>query len=275
MQGTRDAPYQVVDVESIDVSQIETVPSQQGFIDLISRSMEFFFSTQNNSFRDLYGETTNFPFKGFIFAGPPGTGKTEAVRLAFYQQYLTLSRSGQTLRLFHVNAADINRSAVGDIEQRLRRVFRDATSPNTNHRTIVLFDDIDSLLVRRTERNASEWSRAANGVFFQEVDKLDASKVLIMATTNQPELIDGAVHSRLTLRHVEPPTLEDMLAIAARVFPPTERGMRGLSRADLLEEVKGRMVEAMQRADDPEAPSFRLARKTGIEVFMTHIMGWE
>ena len=56
-----------------------------------------------------------------------------------------------------------------------------------------------------------------------------------------------------------------MLAIAARVSIPCHCLI-----AHLLEEVKGRMVEAMQR---DWIMSFRLARKTGIEVFMTRIMG--
>ena len=264
-----DKPYTVVKVEDLLDNQLVSVNSQRKFINEIKGAIQYFFSKEDNTFRDHYPDrvdTANFPFKGFILHGKPGTGKTEAVRMAFKGLHKVLENEGLDLRLFHINPADINRGKVGEIEQRMRKVFEAAKENAKRQRTIVLFDDIETLIIERTDSNSTEWSRAANGVFFHEVDRLPTSRVLVIATTNEPGMVDKAIRSRLSMRKMEPPSHEEMLTVAEAALPRSAPNLP--SRKALMETVEKRIKES----DEP--PSFRLARKSVIEVLMSEVVGW-
>ena len=84
----------------------------------------------------------------------------------------------------HVNSANIFTKELGALEEN-ERVFTKAKSTNQdNDRTIILFDDIDTLLTKRTDKQATEWSKSLNGVLFHELDQLVTSKVMVIGTTN-------------------------------------------------------------------------------------------
>ena len=273
-------PYTEVSIADVMNTQIVPVETQGRFIDEIKAATYFFFGRGKGTFGEYYPGRTNFPIKGFVLAGPPGSGKTEAVRIAFrdlWQQQENQGEGGFTLRLFHVNPADINRAGVGDIEQNIRKVFTEAkkepTSGTDSLRTIILFDDIETLLVNRTDSNAREWTRAANGVFFHELDRLPTNKVIVMATTNEPQLVDPAIHSRLSLRHVPEPTMEEMMKVAKDALP--QQNVSDLPAPEtLLELIQERIVADMTRDEDPEPPSFRLARKAANEIVIAEVVGW-
>ena len=270
-------PY--VDIDLLEPSQaIIRVETQEKFINQMVNAMTFFFGKGNDSFLDLYPnlrDSTNFPFKGFIFEGPPGSGKTEAVidagrRLAFLFGNLPDDQVIE-MRLIHVNSSNINTKGFGDSEQRLKQVFRDANhNPNSNVKTIILFDDIDSLLSKRDDPEAKEWTRSLNGVFFHELDNLITTKTMVIATTNLPEKIDPAVHSRLALRNAPAPTFDEMKQVAKSSLPVG--GAKGLTQDELLEHT-GEAIRLALEKDEP--PSFRLARQTAIETVLKYVAGWD
>ena len=73
----------------------------------------------------------------------------------------------------------------------MKRVFTKAKSTNQdNDRTIILFDDIDTLLTKKDVNQATEWSKSLNGVLFHELDQLVTSKVMVIGTTNLIEEIE-------------------------------------------------------------------------------------
>ena len=266
-----DKPYKSINLSSAaDGLQVVTVETQNQFIAEIKRAIRYFFTTSDGSFlRDFphMEDSHNFPFKGFILSGKPGTGKTEAVKQACSQLFSSLSNEGFELRLLHVNSANINRKGLGDNEQRLEEVFRDAqpTAIGSNSiRTVILFDDIETLLVKRTDEHTTEWSRSMNGVFFHQLDSMKTSKTLVIATTNQPEMVDDAVHSRLSFREVPPPTFDEMMTVANAALPPAKSD-------ELLPIVESVLQNAL---DEGDSASFRMARKSAIEVLMKNVIGW-
>jgi SpoVK/Ycf46/Vps4 family AAA+-type ATPase len=254
-------PYRKIGLSYAD-SQFAAVPTQQVFIEEMKQSFRYFFSAEENSFQNDFPNqvnSTNFPFKGFLLSGKPGVGKTEAVIEACRALAGSLDDAGIELELLHISSQSIFRSAVGEMESRLARVFEDAQD-STNHRkrTILLFDDIDTMLVKRTEENPSEWSRSLNGVFFHHCDRMIASKVLIVATTNVPEKIDDAIHSRLFMRPVPEPTVEELVSVAENVLPLNPKGF---DKKEMLASIE---AEIRRSVNDGETASFRLARKIAI-----------
>jgi len=269
-------PY--VEIDLMKPSQaIIRVETQEKFINQMVNAMTFFFGKGDNSFLDFFPnlrDSTNFPFKGFIFEGPPGSGKTEAVIDAGRRLAISLGNQFEIeMRLIHVNSSNINTKGFGDSEQRLKHVFRDAKhNPNSNVKTIILFDDIDSLLTRRDDPDAKEWTRSLNGVFFHELDNLITTKTMVIATTNLPEKIDPAVHSRLALRNAPAPTFDEMKLVAKSALPVRGVPRLNLTQEDLLEHTGKAISLALEKGDKP---SFRLARQTAIETVLKYVAGWD
>ena len=269
-----DKPYVEVDLSGYETPIIR-VPTQEKFIGQLVTAIRYFFGKGSDTFAEhfpLKSSKGNFPFKGFILHGPPGSGKTEAVIDAGRRLRDELGMDdGLDVNLFHVNSSNINRAAVGEMELRLQRVFSAATNSSSDHtRTIILFDDIETLLTKRTDSNSREWTRSLNGVFFHELDRLNSTKVMVVATTNVPEMIDPAVHSRLASRSAPAPTVEEMIQVAKSALPPG--GAKGRSIEDLLEDTAKRI--ALNLAQNIP-PSFRLARQSAIETLLNLVAGWE
>ena len=266
-------PFTERDLSGVD-TQLIRVPTQEKFIGQMVNAMKYFFSRGDESFSDHFssmGKSDNFPFKGFVLTGPPGSGKMEAVIEAGRRLYSELAMESIEVRLLHISTADINRGRVGEMEQRLRSVFNEAKSEiRTGLRTILLFDDIDTLLMSRDDKRSEEWSVSLNATFFHAVDRLRTSDTMICATTNKTEMLDDAVKSRLSVKEAPAPNFEEMKIVAKSALPL--RGANGLTQDQLLELAAERILEN-QEAGEPD--SFRLARKSAIEVLMKEVVGWE
>lgn len=270
-----DTPYVLKDL-TFGSDSIISVPTQEKFISQMVQAMKFFFGLGDNTFSHLYPskvDSTNFPFKGFILQGPPGSGKTEAVIEAGRKLWLNLENEhGLEVRLIHVNSANINTRHFGESEARLQRVFAEAQNIMENNvRTIILFDDIDTLLMARTEEEAKEWTHALNGVFFHALDNLVTTKTMVIATTNIADRIDPAVLSRLAVRDAPSPTLEEMKTVARSALPVL--GVPGKMTHDELLAITADAIE--KQLADGKDPSFRLARSAAIETVVDLIAGWE
>ena len=268
-----DEPFQKKNLTE-ESGTLVRVPTQEEFIGQMVSAMEYFFGIGDDTFSDHFPNrknSKNFPFKGFILEGPPGSGKTEAVIEAGRRLHRSLGdRHSLDVQLFHVNSSNINRARLGEAETRLQRVFTAAQNVmNDNIRTIILFDDIETLIVRRTHSKAQEWSRSLNGVFFHELDNLVTTKTMVIATTNLPDEVDPAVRSRLAMRNAPAPTRDEMKEVARSALPI--RGGGGKTQDELLEMTA---LAIDQHIAKDEEHSFRLARQTAIETLLSSVAGW-
>ena len=132
------------------------------------------------------------PRKKLLLVGPPGTGKT-----------MTASAiAGElALPLFTVRLNQLITRYMGETAAKLRLVF-DAIAQT---RAVYLFDEFDSIGSERGLSNdVGEIRRVVNS-FLQMVEH-DTSDSLIIAATNHPKILDGALFRRFDdiIRYIFP-----------------------------------------------------------------------
>jgi ATPase family associated with various cellular activities (AAA) len=118
-----------------------------------------------------------------LFAGPTGTGKTQAaLQLA--------SRTG--LDLYRINVASVLSKYIGETEQNLDRIFDAAQVGGT----ILLFDEADALFGKRSEvKDAHDrYANLGTAYLLQRIEHASTPTIL---TTNLKEGLDPAFTRRL------------------------------------------------------------------------------
>jgi SpoVK/Ycf46/Vps4 family AAA+-type ATPase len=162
--------------------------------------------------------------KGFFLSGPPGVGKTSLALRVAYELSLRAggdhadgqAEDGVIVAL--IDGGDIARSRYGESEERLREVFTRAQKGFTEpgQRTIVLFDDVESILMARGSSNAKEWHFSQDSVFFHSVDELDTSRTAVFLTSNRPDLVDDAIRDRFLAYSFGTPDADLLVEVARR-----------------------------------------------------------
>jgi transitional endoplasmic reticulum ATPase len=138
--------------------------------------------------------------KGVLMYGPPGTGKTLLAK--------AVANESQS-NFISIKGPELLNKYVGESEKGVREVFEKARA---NAPTIVFFDEIDSIAGERGQ-GASD-SGVGERVVSQLLTELDGLEsledVVVIATTNRPDLIDSALlrPGRLD-RHVHVPVPDE------------------------------------------------------------------
>jgi len=172
-----------------EIKEVELIPELKEFEKLITNTCEYFFK--------INMKMNSFPFKGFILEGAPGTGKTEIVK----QSIKRLNRRMNNIFFVFIDGSSIAAPKWGDAEKRLKDVFdiiRNIEKVGvTNPKLVILFDDIESLMISRGNDLAKEWHYSINSILFHELDELNPNKTIVCATTNRMDLVDEAIKTRL------------------------------------------------------------------------------
>jgi len=138
--------------------------------------------------------------KGVLMYGPPGTGKTLLAKAVANE-----SESN----FISIKGPELLNKFVGESEKGVREVFSKARE---NAPTIVFFDEIDSIATERGKNSGD--SGVGERVVSQLLTELDGLEsledVVVIATTNRPDLIDSALlrPGRLD-RHVHVPVPDE------------------------------------------------------------------
>jgi hypothetical protein len=150
--------------------------------------------------------------KGFLFHGGVGVGKTAMAKRLTYELCRRFGdngvagRSSDEVVMILVDGADIARGRYGDTEEKVREIFkyaRDGQSgghhlhdDDPKRRTILLFDDVESLFLTRNSAGVKEWHFSQNSIFFHSIDDLDTAHTAVILTTNRIDLVDEAIADR-------------------------------------------------------------------------------
>ncbi len=121
------------------------------------------------------------PPRGILMYGPPGTGKTLIARAV-------ANETGAFF--FLINGPEIMSKMAGESESNLRKAFEEA---DKNSPAIIFIDEIDSIAPKR-EKAQGEVERRIVSQLLTLMDGLkQRSQVIVMAATNRPNSIDGAL----------------------------------------------------------------------------------
>jgi SpoVK/Ycf46/Vps4 family AAA+-type ATPase len=173
--------------------------------------------------------------KGFIFYGEPGTGKT------FMGKTLAQELS---VPLLFVDSSTIARKNYGESERQITRLFEEAE----RNRSILLFDDVESLFLARGREGTESWNMDLNNVMFHQLDNIDTSRCAVILTTNLIGFVDGALKDRLYPIEFPVPDLEALLEIARQKCKKVGIGSEEIERMIRAAPDSYRSVRAVEKA---------------------------
>ncbi|MEZ3115926.1 CDC48 family AAA ATPase [Halobaculum sp. MBLA0147] len=138
--------------------------------------------------------------KGVLLYGPPGTGKTLLAKAVANEA---------DSNFISVKGPELLDKYVGESEKGVREIFSKARE---NAPTVVFFDEIDAIATERGQNTGdSGVSERVVSQLLTELDGLESLEdVVVVATTNRPDLIDDALlrPGRLD-RHVHVPVPDE------------------------------------------------------------------
>lgn len=150
---------------------------------------QVFYSRALGQYAKNYGAK---PVKGVLLYGPPGTGKTSIAR--------AIASFFSKSQVKYVNGPQLMNKYVGESESALRNLFLEAQTAWAVYKEdsplhVIIFDEIDASFPKRGTRSGGTGvDDKMTSQMLTLMDGLDdIGNVLVIGTTNRPELLDDAL----------------------------------------------------------------------------------
>ncbi len=168
----REVFIEVPDVSWEDVGGLED--TKQEIQEVVEWPLEYDFLFDK---ADIDGST------GVLLYGPPGTGKTLLAKAVANEA---------DANFISIDGPEVMSKWVGEAEERIRETFDKARS---NAPSIVFFDELDSIAGQRSgEGKSNNVTERVVSQLLTELDGMEvAEDVVVIATSNRPDLIDDAL----------------------------------------------------------------------------------
>lgn len=219
---------------------------------------EFFLSDEERSFNEFLGKKA----KTFILLyGVPGTGKT------FFAKAISAelkNRSGDDVPFFSIVGSQLSDCKVGATEKNIQAVFE--FCKQFEH-CVLFIDEFDTIAPDRKQANGDPTAGSRVTVLLQMMDGFSSAKgTLVIAATNCPYNLDGAILSRANTRIEIPLPNFDVIygTLCAKIgsniadevdLSGLAHRLKGYSNRDIKN-----FIEALK---DMLSDEFRAARKQG------------
>ncbi len=203
-------------------------------------------------------------FKGVLMFGPPGTGKTLIARAV----------AGEAGATFHeTNGSEFVNTYVGKGPSNIRAAFAKARGDGKKP-GILFIDEIDAVGKKRSDGDGNQEYENTLNALLAEMSSPENAKIVVIAATNRPELLDAALMRGRRFGLKVPVGLPDIqgreaiLKVHSKNMPLASDGILakvaeltpGLSGADLEEIINdAAMLAAERNGTDVNETDFRKA----------------
>ena len=168
----REVFVEVPDVKWEDIGGLDTIKEE--LKEAVEWPIKYF---------NIFKKADTNPPKGILLFGAPGTGKTLIAKAVANES---------EVNFISVKGPSLISKYVGESEKAIRGVFKTAKQASP---TILFFDEIDSLIPRRSSAGTdAHVTERVVSQFLTEMDGIEELKgVVVLAATNRLDLLDPAI----------------------------------------------------------------------------------
>ena len=189
---------------------------------------------------DLYVKAGIKPSKGVLLTGAPGTGKTLLAKAVATEA---------NANFISVKGPELISKWVGESEKHVREIFKKAVQVAPS---IIFFDEFDSISKSRGSSLSDSTEKVVNQLL-TELDGIEElEKVVVIAATNRPDLIDpallrpGRIDEIVELGIPDKKTREEIFKVHTRTMP-LDKSLNILDYVDKTDSWTGADIESLCR----------------------------
>ncbi|KAK6090853.1 hypothetical protein P3W45_000098 [Vairimorpha bombi] len=208
---------------------------QQLFKRIISKMTKIIEMTENMDEKELIGSLTTNK-RNFLLHGPPGTGKTQFIKVLVKRLNENLCKKYNTnkdlVRAYFITPSMLENKFKGETERKIKALFDEARDDKDWKATFIFLDEIDAFFGHRMS-TLSEHQTKSKTEFLNLLSGINddlKKNIFVMGATNRPDQIDPAFVRRMgeaiSFKFPDREELEEILENITASWPKSD-GYKG------------------------------------------------